>query len=41
MLPYLDGTHHLDEILYKANLARKLVKNVLADFDQYIVTFVT
>jgi hypothetical protein len=41
MLPYLDGTHHLDEILYRAGLTRKAVRAVLKDFEDYLVTFVT
>lgn len=40
MLPFLDGTHHLDEILYRAGLSRKAVRGVLADFDSFLVSFV-
>lgn len=40
MLPYLDGSHHLDEILYRAGLSRKAVRTTLADYDGFIVSFI-
>lgn len=40
MLPYLDGSHHLDEILYRAGLSRKAVRSTLADYDGYVVSFI-
>jgi len=41
MLPYLDGTHHLDEILYRASITRKAVRAVLADFDGFLISFIS
>lgn len=40
MLPYLDGSHHLDEILYRAGLSRKAVRTTLADYDGFVVSFI-
>lgn len=40
MLPYIDGSHHLDEILYRAGLSRKAVRNTLADYDGFVVSFI-
>lgn len=40
MLPYIDGSHHLDEILYRASLSRKAIRTTLADYEGYIVSFI-
>lgn len=40
MLPYIDGSHHLDEILYRASLSRKAIRTTLADYDGFIVSFI-
>jgi hypothetical protein len=40
MLPYVDGSHHLDEILYRAALSRKAIRTALADYDGFLVSFI-
>ena len=41
ILPWLDGTHHIDEILYRTNLHRSSLRRVLADYAGYVITFVS
>lgn len=41
MLPWLDGTHHLDEILYRADIKRVTARALLQHLDGFIMSYIS